>query len=123
MRPVERCYTRTDPVDTLLSYVLDYSIYDQKFANYVEVFGREPILVIPNDELRTEPRSTMRRVFEHCRLEWVDSEFFGAEDYVSGSRKIRLAPEVEQRLAELFYPSYRRFCQQAGIRFKTRSVI
>jgi hypothetical protein len=114
-RPLERCYTLGDPTDWQFRHVLGFSLYDEKFDNYVRVFGRENILVITNEALRTEPQATMRRVFEHCGLEWAPSAMFGVQDYMSGSETLVIDRKVRERLEALFYPSYERFRRRAGL--------
>jgi hypothetical protein len=124
-RPIERCYTREHPSDELFSYVLGFSIYDDKFSNYVSVFGRNNILVLTNDELRIEPQATMRRVFDHCGLEWAPSEMFGVQRYVSGARNLQVEQRVRLRLEALLYPAYERFRRRANLpvtNFATRGV-
>jgi hypothetical protein len=114
-RPISRCYTLQHPTDMNLRHVLMFSLYDEKFGNYAHVFGRENVLVVTNEGLRAEPTATMRRVFEHCRLEWAPSEMFGVQKYLSGSQKLVIDGEVRGRLEALLYPSYERFRRQAGL--------
>jgi hypothetical protein len=122
MRPLERCYAPILPSDWMLSDVLAFSLYDLKFMNYVEVFGRDRILVVRNSELRGEPKATMRRVFAHCDLESYDSELIGQENYISGSRQIRLKQSTRDRLSGLLYPDYERFCRRAGIQYTEQTT-
>lgn len=114
-RPLERCYTHEDPSDAHLSQVLGFSVYDDKFTNYVHVFGRENVLVLTNEGLQSDPQATMRTVFEHCGLDWVPSDLFGVRKYQSGSESLAVSPDVRRRLEALLYPSYERFGRRAGL--------
>jgi hypothetical protein len=114
-RPLERCFTHQEQSDFHFSQVLDFSIYDDKFTNYVRVFGRDNILVLTNEGLRVDPEGTMRTVFQHCRLEWSPSEMFGVQRYLSGSQNLRIGSGVRARLEALLYPSYERFLRRADL--------
>ena len=114
-RPLERCYTQKEPSDSLLGLVLDFSLYDDKFGNYVNVFGREAILVLQNAALRQDAENTMRQVFSHCGLEWSPAPLFGEQRYLSGSQNLPIDPEVRRRLEALLMPRYERFLRRAGL--------
>jgi hypothetical protein len=122
-RPLERCFTLEQPTDLNLRHVLNFSVYDEKFGNYVRVFGRENILVVTNEELRADASATMRRVFAHCGLEWAPSELFGVQKYLSGSEILPISGAARARLEALLYPAYARFRRQAGLpKMQTRSA-
>ena len=118
-RPLERCFAPQDASDSLLAQVLDFSLYDDKFTNYARVFGRESILVLTNEELRSAPEKAMRQVFQHCRLDWSASPTFGEQRYLSGSQDLPVAPEARRRLEALLYPRYSRFLRRAGLPDRT----
>lgn len=118
-RPLERCFTQEHPTDYHLGYVLGFSVYDEKFNNYSRVFGPKNVLVLTNEELRSSPQDTMRKVFGHCGLDWVASDMFGLQKYLSGSEQLVVDDRVRERLKALLYPSYERFCKRAGVPFTT----
>ena len=114
-RPLERMFSLNHPTDIYFGYSILFSIYDDKLRNYYNVFGRDNVLVITNEDLLADPERTMRRVFDHCGLSWFSSELFGVKRYLSGSERIALDPKVRERLRQLFFPSYARFRQMAGL--------
>jgi len=114
-RPLDRFDKPRDPSDIHFKYAIQFSVYDVKFQNYVNVFGRDNILVLTNDQLRAEPEQTMRRVFEFCGLAWVPSPMFGRAGYSNGSKNTKISGEVRSRLAAILYPSYERFCALAAL--------
>ena len=119
-RPLERCFTYEEPTDFYFSQTLAFSIYEEKYSNYVRIFGRSNVLVLTNEGLRTKPQETMKAVFTHCGLEWSSSELFGTQRYLSGSQSLPIDPQVKARLESLLYPSYERFVRQSGISDSTR---
>jgi Sulfotransferase domain len=120
-RPLERLFSRHDPSDEMLQYVFGFSVYDQKYYNYIRSCGRENVLVVHTDELRADARATMRRVFTHCSLDFVDSPLFGKQDYLSGSELCSVKQSVLRRLSELLYPSYKIFCEASGLEYRQKA--
>jgi len=57
-------------------------------------------------------------VFSFLNEDYHHHKSFGEERYSNGSSISQISQENFDRLAELFYPDYKLFCQQAGIEFK-----
>jgi hypothetical protein len=114
-RPIEHCYSQAEALDYWLDMVLRFSLYYRKFAMYAEVVGQHTMLVVCNEELAARPAAVMQRVFCHCGLEWSDSLSFENETFISNIAKLSLDPAVRNRLEDLLYPDYQRFCDIAGI--------
>lgn len=101
-----------------LNQVLSFSLYQQKYQIYKQQFEAHQLLVLDNDELRSQPRNTMEKVFSFLNEDYFHDEQFGEERYSNGSAINQISKENFDRLAELLYPDYKIFCQQAGIEFK-----
>ena len=101
-----------------LNQVLSFSMYQRKLSAYRQQFEAEQLLVLDNDELRSQPRKTMERVFSFLNEDYHHDKSFGEERYSNGSSISQISQENFDRLAELFYPDYELFCHQAGIEFK-----
>lgn len=121
-RPPENCITQLDAYDYFLHQCLSFSAYYRQLMNYLAVFQRDRILILHNEELRgAAAPDTMRRVFAHCDLEWASSPLFGKERYLSGSQKHKLESVVRERLAEMLYPNFKRFCEAAGVPYSEKT--
>ena len=106
-RPLRNCYTLPHATDTHLAHVLEFSLYDDKFANYVRIFGRENVLVLRNEDLAIDPAEAMKKTFSHCGLERVPSEIFGTRRYQSGSQGLPIEKRVRDRLRGLLVSGLR----------------
>lgn len=104
-----------------LNQVLNFSLYQRKLAAFRQQFNPQQLLVLDNDELRSQPRNTMERVFTFLNEDYHHHKSFGDERYSNGSSISQLSKDNYDRLAELLYPDYKIFCDQAGIDFKQAS--
>jgi len=101
-----------------LNQVLTFSLYQAKFSVYRQQFESHQLLVLDNDELRNAPRPTMEKVFSFLNEDYYHDSQFGEEKYSNGSAISQISKENFDRLADLLYPDYKAFCNQAGIEFK-----
>ena len=101
-----------------LNQVLNFSLYFQKFTTYQQQFEPHQLLALDNDELRNQPRQTMEKVFKFLDEDYYHDSQFGEEKYSNGSAISQISKENFNRLADLLYPDYQKYCQRAGIEFK-----
>lgn len=116
-RPFEQAFGQTDDVLMYLQMVLGFSFYYRRFVTFRQLFENNQFLVLDNKLLRSEPNEQMRKVFDFLDLEFVANDIFGVSRYSNGSSLKHISPRNYYRLADLFYPDYEKFCQQAGIEF------
>ncbi len=98
-----------------LNQVLWFSFYSRKLNIYRQVFSKDKIIAIDNDQLRKHPQSTMGRVFGFLGLHDFQDEKFNAVKYSSGKGPEELSLQTRVRLAQFFYSDYAKYCQIAGI--------
>lgn len=110
-------YSQSDDIGFNLNLVLSFSMYERKLMTYQQEFNNEQLLTLDNEALRCTPGDTMQQVFEFLDLPYVDNDMFGVVKHSNGSSIGNVSRETYDKLAELFYPSYRKYCQRAGIAF------
>ena len=111
----ENSIRQTTGLEWALNQILWFSCYCRKLLYYINVFERENLLILTNDQLKLQPVETMRRVFSHLDLDYVSSDFFGQFKYSTGSSVMHLEAELYERLADFLYPDFRRFCELAQV--------
>jgi hypothetical protein len=99
-----------------LYHVLNFSCYQNKYAIYRQIF-KDRLLVVTNDQLRSDPGNTMDRVHAHLGLSPRESELFQQVRYSTGTSTNQLSEETAQKLRDFLYPGYRKFCGDAQIQF------
>jgi hypothetical protein len=112
-----QAYGQTDDVLMYLNLVLSFSFYYRRFVTYRQQFEANQFLVLDNNNLRTDPKAVMGRVFDFLDLDYQHHKSFGVVSYSNGSSLGHISSQTYHRLAELFYPDYEKYCHQAGITF------
>jgi alginate O-acetyltransferase complex protein AlgJ len=108
---------QTSTIDYYLSLVLSFSTYSRKYKNYLNVFDKEQLLVIKNEDLLRDPQNVMKRVFEFLELSPIKSKSFEQFKYSTGPSKKNLSEVNVRRLEEYLYPDYEVFCEDSGLNF------
>jgi len=116
-RSFEDALKQTGALDYFLHDVLSFSAYYRKYLNYLSVFRKEQILVLTNEQLASNPKETMIKVFGFLDLEYVESEIFGEFRYSTGSNLEVLDKNIKKKLSDFFYEDYEEFCKAAGVDF------
>lgn len=114
-RSLADAYRQNDIVSYNLNLVLSFSMYHRKLVTYSDVFDKKQFLALDNNALRESPTDTMRQVFEFLDVPYVENKMFGVVKHSNGSSIGNVSKETYDKLAELFYPDYRKYCQRAGI--------
>jgi hypothetical protein len=97
-------------------------LYDLHLDNWLEVFGRDRVLLIDNVALRRDPEAEVRRAFDFFGLRWpndyaidLTSEYLGsAKDY---QKVDPISPAVDAALRQFYRRHVRRFADLAGQEF------
>jgi alginate O-acetyltransferase complex protein AlgJ len=108
---------RTTSLGFYFDQALSFSLYYRNLLNFEAVFGKKNILVLSNKNLRQSPFETMKRVYEFLDIHPVRSDEFKKVKYSWGTNIDVLHEKTFQRLAELFYPDFRKFCERTGIEY------
>ena len=108
---------QSDEVGFNLNLVLSFSMYERKHILYSQEFSEMQFLAIDNEALRLNPSDTMSQVFEFLDLPYVHNDMFGVVKHSNGSSIDNVSRETYDRLAELFYPDYMRYCKRTKINF------
>lgn len=109
---------QTTSIGFYLHNALTFSCYARPFQTYLSVFDRKSILVINNVELLTNPQETMCEVFNFLCLSPLRANEFTKFKYSTGSNLNSLSKATFNKLAQLLYPDYERFCQLAQVEYK-----
>ena len=110
-------FRRTGIMGYYLNLVLSFSLYTRKLVTYQQLFDPHQLLVLDNKELRNDTPAVMKRVYAFLNEDYVADEQFGVIKRSNGSSINQISLETYNKLAELFYPDYRLFCERAGIKF------
>lgn len=87
------------------------SLYAYFLENWLTVFPREQLLVIPSEELYGEPGPTLSRVYAH--LDLPDHQLDDYEVHLKGSYDRERSP-LQERLARFFAPHNQRLFELLG---------
>ena len=110
-------YRQSDELRFNLNLVLSFSLYERKYIFYNQEFNKKQFLALDNDKLRQKPSETMAQVFEFLNLPYAHHDMFGEIKHSNGSSIDNVSRATYDKLAELFYPDYVRYCKRAGIDF------
>jgi hypothetical protein len=100
--PYTEAITSSNEVSSLLFQVLNFSAYAQKLAIYRKEFG-ERLLVLKNEQLRSDPYSTMKLVFQFLGVaEDYVHEDFDKVKYSSGTTLQQVSAETQRKLSDFF---------------------
>ncbi len=102
---------QTTNIDIYLNQILSFSAYYRKFKTYLNVFPRNQLLVLSNNELKNEPIVTMKKVFKFLDLEPIESDHFKKIKYSMGSNIEILSEQNLYKLKNYLYPDYKLFCE------------
>ncbi len=116
-------HRQTGIIDYYLSLVLSFSTYFRKYQYYLNVFDKDQLLVLSNEELLRDPQTIMKRVFEFLGLSPFKSKSFEQFKYSTGPAKRSISAENLRRLREYLYPDYASFCKATGLRFSPSGTI
>ena len=110
-------YRQSDDVGFNLNLVLSFSMYERKLIFFNQEFNKKQFLALDNEALRRQPSDTMHQVFEFLDLPYAHHDMFGEVKHSNGSSINNVSRETYNKLAELFYPDYVRYCKRADIDF------
>jgi Sulfotransferase domain len=99
-KEAERCREALPLQHRVYSY-LDRGFYAHQVQRLFNIFGRNNVLILLSEELRTEHQKTLRRVFEFLR---VDSSLVPPEANVFEQEySIEIDNHLRARLTDMFY--------------------
>ncbi|MCU0732386.1 MAG: sulfotransferase, partial [Hyphomonas sp.] len=105
-------------LDIYLFQVLTFSSYLPRYWTYRSVFSGGEMLVLDNEGLKNDPQTTMRKVYDHAKLDFHADERFGAFRHSTGSTVHQISRKNFRRLAELLYPGYEKICAATGLTYQ-----
>jgi hypothetical protein len=115
--PLSEIVTRSTTLGFRAEQALSFSLYFRKFLNYESIFDRDEILVLSNRTLRDSPFDTMKEVYNFLGVRYVENHSFKDIGYSHGTDLTKLDMPTFTRLAELFYPDYKKFCERTGLSY------
>ncbi len=115
--PLKECITETTNMGYYLKQILSFSSYYRKYLYYMQVCDKDNILVLRNDDLRHQPFETMKRVFGFIGVEPIESGKFRDFKYSIDTKTDMLSDKTYNRLAEILYPDYKKFCDLTDIEY------
>ena len=118
--PFEDAVTQTSTTSYYLSDVLSFSSYYRSYLNYNNIFGKDNVLVLTNEELMTEPQVTMDKVHSYLNLDDFKSSKFNQFKYSTGSGIKYLNDNIIKKLATFLYPNYKKFCESSGVAYSPK---
>jgi hypothetical protein len=116
-QPFSRALKQTTDMDFYLFQILSFSVYYRKYTFYSSCFDKDHFLILSNEELKNNPRKTMRKVFDFLGLKFIDSLDFSEFKYSTGSSIASLSTEIIEKLRDYFYPDFEKFCMASGLAF------
>jgi hypothetical protein len=115
--PYHDVITRLTPIGFHADQALSFSLYYRNYLSYESVFGNRNILVLSTQNLRTLPFDTMKEVYRFLGVDYVENDEFKVERYTHDTDVSKLDQPTFTRLAELFYPDYKNFCDRTGLKY------
>ncbi len=115
--PYSDIITRSTTVGFYAEQAIAFSLYYRNYLSYESVFDKNDILVLSMQELRELPFDTMKEVYKFIGVPYVQNDEFKVVKYAHGTDMTRLDKQTFTRLAELFYPDYKKFCQRTGLKY------
>jgi hypothetical protein len=115
--PFSELITRSTTLGFRAEQTISFSLYYRKYLSYESVFEKDGILVISNRDLRDSPFDTMKRVYNFLGVSYVQNNRFKDIGYSHGTDLTKLDMPTFTRLAELFYPDYKNFCEKTGLKY------
>lgn len=110
-----KCSTESQ---THLHHVLSFSCYSNRYKHYKSIFGKN-LLVVKNNDLRSQAHETMETVQAHLGLNVEDSDLFDQVRYSAGTTIQQVSEETLKKLQNYLYPDYKKFCELAGLSSET----
>ena len=100
--PYSSAISASNEYSSLLYHVLNFSSYSQKLLIYKEQFG-DRLLVLNNEALRSDPYSTMSKVYRFIGVDdsFVSNNFINFK-YSAGTSLNQLSKETLHKLREFF---------------------
>ena len=103
-----RTTTCQGPLDEL-PYCVAWSEYARMLEPYLEKFGREQILFVQNDQLKSNPQEVFREIFEFLEVDvnWQSPDFGkvfhkGGDQPIIDLKKLKRIPVLGRTLSLLF---------------------
>lgn len=115
--PFSELITRSTTLAFRAEQTISFSLYYRKYLSYESVFGKDDILVISNASLRDSPFDTMKKVYNFLGVNYVENHRFKEIGYSHGTDLTKMDMPTFTRLAELFYPDYKNFCEKTGLKY------
>ncbi len=115
--PFSEIITRPNSLGFYADQAVSFSLYFRKYLSYQSIFKKDGVLVISTQSLREAPFETMQEVFGFLGIHYVKSNQFKVIGYTHGTDLTKLSTSTYTRLAELFYPDYKKFCDATGVKY------
>jgi hypothetical protein len=115
--PFSEIITRSTALGFRAQQAVSFSLYFRNYRSYEAVFEKNDILVMENRSLRDSPFETMKEVHNFLGLSYVKNNRFEQIGYSHGTDLTKLDSSTYTRLAELFYPDYKKFCARTGLKY------
>lgn len=98
-------------LETVLDMVLGFSRYAGKITRYIEVFGKDNVLVIHNDDLWAHGAAVMDQVFGFLDLQPPQGSDFTKKKYVHSETRVPIATTRHFSLLQDFGQDYYMSCK------------
>ena len=115
--PFREILTRSTGLGFYADQAVSFSLYYRNYLSYESIFGKDEILVISTQSLRDSPFETMKEVYNFVGVTYIKNDRFRDIGYSHGTDLTKLDKPTYTRLAELFYPDYKKFCTKTGLKY------
>ncbi|MEO7841490.1 MAG: sulfotransferase domain-containing protein [Anaerolineales bacterium] len=115
--PYDEILTRSTNLGLRANQALSFSLYYRNYLRYNAMFDQNDMLVVSSQNLRDFPFETMKEVYHFTGVDYVEKEEFKTVGYTHGTDITKLDQHIFTRLAELFYPDYKKFCEITGLKY------
>lgn len=111
-----RAFSPTNTVYWHLERILKVSNYLWPLHYYNQIFDKSNLLILTNQELRKDPKSTMDKVYAYLNLEPIYKKRYSKIRYSHKSEKLKVNDSTLQKLQKYLYPSYNQLIKTQGLK-------
>jgi alginate O-acetyltransferase complex protein AlgJ len=105
-----------DRLESTRQMIIDFSKYEEKIKRFLDVFGKEKVFVVSNEDLRVHGDTVVRQIYDFIGIGAPEGVDFSQQKYLHGSNEVSITQRNFFALLEELGDDYYRACRVVNCR-------